>query len=194
MFGPILRGPRVVLRPPVEDDLPLFLHWLADTEVTKYLGFWNTVPSLEQEKEWLKKSAEDRNSVIWIVEVDGACIGNSNIRNIDWKNQHGETGTFIGDRARWSKGYGTESMRLRTAYAFRELNLVKLNSGAFMENEASKRAQAAVGYREVGILHHEVFTLGRWHDLWLSEILREDWERAQRSTAPPELTPRRPAR
>jgi RimJ/RimL family protein N-acetyltransferase len=177
MFGPVLRGPRVMMRPPTEDDVPHFLRWLADTEVTKYLGFWNTVPSLEQEKDWIKKAAEDRNSVVWTIELEGAPIGNSSIRNIDWKNQNGETGTLIGELSRWGKGLGTESMRLRTAYAFNELNLVKLHSGAFMENEASKRAQLAAGYRQAGILRKHVFTLGRWHDLWMSELLREDWER-----------------
>lgn len=179
MFGPILRGAHVVLRPPVEEDAPLFPRWLADPEVTRYLGFWNTVPSLEQEKDWFKKVAEERNEVMWIIEVDGATIGNSTIRGIDWKNQHAETGTLIGDLSKWGRGYGTESMALRTAYAFRELNLVKLTSGAFMENESSKRAQMAVGYRQVGVWRNHVFRDGRWHDVWLSEILREDWEKAQ---------------
>lgn len=69
-------------------------------------------------------------------------------------------------------------MRLRTGYAFRELNLHKLVSGAFMENEPSKRALRKAGYREVGIQREQNFRNGRWHDRWLCEVLRADWEKA----------------
>jgi len=37
------------------------------------------------------------------------------------------------------------------------------------------------GYRESGIFHQELFRDGNWHDLWEGELLREDWEKAQRT-------------
>jgi RimJ/RimL family protein N-acetyltransferase len=33
----------------------------------------------------------------------------------------------------------------------------------------------------VGIHREQFFTHGRWHDIWIGEILREDWERANPS-------------
>ncbi|HSR25731.1 MAG TPA: GNAT family protein, partial [Candidatus Eisenbacteria bacterium] len=56
-----------------------------------------------------------------------------------------------------------------------------LKSGYLEGNEASRRAQASAGYREVGRLRHEFFRDGRWIDHILTELLREDWERRRRS-------------
>ena len=70
-------------------------------------------------------------------------------------------------------------MTLRTAFCFRELNLHKIRTRAFMENEASKRALQKAGYRESGIQREEFYREGRWHDCWMGEVLREDWEKAQ---------------
>ena len=79
----------------------------------------------------------------------------------------------------WGKGVASEAMALRTRFAFRELNLHKVRSRAFMDNEASKRALQKAGYREVGILREEFYRDGRWHDVWMSEVLRADWEKDQ---------------
>jgi len=69
----------------------------------------------------------------------------------------------------------------RTRYAFRELNLAKLMTEVFVENEASRRALERSGYRTIGTSRDHFFTGGRWHDIWLGEVLREDWERAQKA-------------
>ena len=71
-------------------------------------------------------------------------------------------------------------MRLRTAYAFEQLNLRKLMTEVFVENEASKRALEKNGYRTAGTHKQHFFTRGKWHDVWLGEILRDEWENARR--------------
>jgi RimJ/RimL family protein N-acetyltransferase len=37
----------------------------------------------------------------------------------------------------------------------------------------------ATGYRHIGTRHRQHYFDGRWHDEWLGEILRSDWDRAQ---------------
>lgn len=177
MFGPVLKGEKVTLRPPDESDVPQYLEWFADMEVTRYLGRI-MAPSLEQEKDFLKRVGESRTDVIWVIEVEGRAIGATGIHGIDWINGHAHTGIAIGEKDLWGKGYASETMALRTDYAFRQLNLNKLTSMAFMENEASKRALTKAGYREVGIHRQHYWRRGSWHDVWVCEVLREDWERA----------------
>ena len=176
MFGPLVRGKVVTLRPPVPDDQAHWLEWLADMEVTRYLLRRN-VPAAHEEDEWFKRTAEDKNGVYWSIEVEGTHVGGSGIHDIDWVNAHAMTGTAIGDKRFWRRGVGSESMALRTRYAFRELNLHKLRSSAFLANEGSKRSLLKAGYRQIGVAREEIFREGRWHDLWLCEVLREDWEK-----------------
>ena len=179
MFGPILRGEHVTLRPPRTEDLPRFVEWFADLEVTRYLGR-RSPPSLQEEEEWFKRMAEDKNNVMWIIEVDGKAVGGTGIHAIDWINAHGTTGIVIGEKSVWRRGVASETMALRTAYAFRELNFHKLKTEVFAENEASRRALEKSGYREIGVRHEERWSDGGWHDTWLAEVLREDWEREHR--------------
>ena len=70
-------------------------------------------------------------------------------------------------------------MQLRTRYAFRELNLHKLMTEVDAENEASRKALERNGYRTVGVRREETFREGKWHDRWLGEVLRADWEKTQ---------------
>ena len=92
-----------------------------------------------------------------------------------------DAGIVIGDKSLWRKGVASEAMALRTAFCFRELNLHKIKTRAFVENEASKRALQKAGYRESGIQREEMYKDGGWHDIWMGEVMREDWEKAQKT-------------
>src|SRR5260221_137943 len=71
----------------------------------------------------------------------------------------------------------TEAMRLRTRYAFLELNLTKLMTEVFMDNPASRRALEKNRYKTVGVHRHHFFTGGTWHDVWIGEVLRDEWSK-----------------
>ena len=69
MFGPILRGQKVTLRPPAEGDPARFAAWLADPEVTRYLGGGLGAFSVEQEETYFKAMAESKEDVLWVIEA-----------------------------------------------------------------------------------------------------------------------------
>jgi RimJ/RimL family protein N-acetyltransferase len=178
MYGPVLAGTKVTLRPPDDSDAARFVAWFADLEVTRYLVRRFTF-ALEQEEGYLKSIGESKTDVFWMLEADGQAIGATGVHQIDWLHAHGTTGLMIGVKTEWGKGRASEAMALRTEYAFRQLNLHKLMSGTYLENEASKRALTKAGYREVGIEREHFFREGTWHDHWTCEVLRDDWERMQ---------------
>ncbi len=175
MFGPVLRGDKVTLRPADDADPPRFVPWFADMEVTRYLGRRSAV-ALYQEVEYFRKAGESKDDVVWIIEAEGEAIGATGIHRIDWVSAHGTTGIVIGRPDAWGKGYASEAMALRTRYAFRELNLRKLVTEVFAENVASRRALEKTGYRTVGIRREHFWSGGAWHDVWLGEVLRSEWE------------------
>ncbi len=176
MLGPKLAGNLVTLVPTPHEMVELWPKWVSDPEVTRYL-LMPFVPAPHMEEEWYKNASESRTDVLWALEVEGRIVGSTGIHDIHWIPAHGTTGLVIGDKTYWRRGIASEAMALRTRYAFRELNLHKLKSSAFMENQGSRRALAKAGYREVGVHREEFFRDGRWHDLWLGEVLREEWER-----------------
>ncbi len=174
MYGPVIVGKRMRLRPPRMEDAATMITWFEDLEVSQFL-FVRNPPSLESEKEWIDARGKDPDSIFWVIEVDGSAVGSTGIQMIDWKNGFGLTGTVIGDKKQWGKGIGRELMQLRAEYAFMQTPLRKLKSGYIEGNEASARAQAACGYVEAGRWRKDRFVDGEWRDLILTELLREDW-------------------
>ncbi len=177
MFGPVLKGQHVTLRPADDSDPPRFLPWIADMEVTRFLGR-RTGAALYQEVDFFKRVGEAKDTVLWIIEADGETVGATGIHEIDWQNAHATTGILIGAKDKWGKGIASEAMLLRTRYAFRELNLHKLMTEVFVGNVASRRALEKNGYRTVGIRKDHFFTSGTWHDMWIGEVTREEYDRA----------------
>ncbi len=148
--------------------------WFEDPSVTRSI-LRRFVPSLSEERAWLERVANDPQTIIWGIEAEGRLIGSSAIHGIDWANQHGQTGTVIGDPAFWRRGVGSESMWLRTEFAFRQTTLRKLTSSYIEFNVASGRAQAKSGYKEIGRRRQQFYRDGRWWDEVLTEVMREDW-------------------
>jgi RimJ/RimL family protein N-acetyltransferase len=180
MFGPNIAGERVRLGPPDATMIPAFLRWLADPDVTRYLGA-GFPPSHTMEQEWLDRIARSEADVVWAVwatdgEAGDRLIGTTGIHGLNWRDRRATTGNLIGEKAEWRKGYGSEAVRLRTRYAFEMLGLQKVMTEAFAENLASIRALEKAGYRQCGTLRRHVFRHGRWHDFWVAELLREEWE------------------
>jgi ribosomal-protein-alanine N-acetyltransferase len=177
MYGPVIQGKLVRLRPPKPEDAAVMITWFEDMEVTRFLLLRHP-PSMDMEKEWFDKMARSPDDVVWVIEYKDQVVGTTAIHLIDWKNGSASTGTVIGDKSAWGKGLGRELMQLRARYAFTQLPLRKLKSGYLDGNEASARAQAAAGYREVGRHREDMFVDGRWRDLVLTEVMREDWLKA----------------
>lgn len=177
MLGPILEGERVRLGPPAPEHLPVFLRWFADPHITRFL-LHRFPPSLRQEDEWLERMARSDEDIVWaiVVKATGTLIGSTGFHRITWRHRHATNGIAIGERGHWGKGYGTETIRMTTAYAFRELGLEKVLTEVYEGNDASRRAMERVGFRQCGLLRRNRFFDGRWHDEWLGEILREEWE------------------
>ena len=178
MLGPVIAGERVRLVPPAPEMLETFCRWFADTEVTRYLG--GLFPqSLESEKEWFTRIAKSETDVVWAaLAVDGDAerlIGTTAIHQIDWQNRRAVTGNLIGEKSEWNKGYGSETVRLRTRFAFEMLPLEKLESETFANNAGSRRVLEKAGYQTIGTKQRHIFRHGQWHDLWICEVLKGDW-------------------
>ena len=183
MLGPVIEGERIRLEPPRLEYCPAYQRWFADTEVTRYLRY-RTPASAKQQEEWLEETARDEHTVIWAIVLrdSGKLIGNTALEKIDWRNRRAESGTVIGEKGEWGKGYATEAMRLRTGYAFRELGLEKVYTFVFLPNDASRQALERVGYRQCGLHRRHLYLDGGWHDAWLGEILRDEWDALQEKT------------
>lgn len=174
MFGPIIEGQRIRLVPVTLEMLSNYPTWFADSEVNRYVGVTG-VPTMKYEQDWYDRIAASKEDIVWAIVVGDKHIGTTGIHRIDWRNRHALTGNMIGEKSEWGKGYGSEAVRLRTRYAFFETPLEKLETEVFMDNIGSRRCLEKVGYRQYGTARRHIFRHGKWNDMWLADLLRDEW-------------------
>ena len=172
-----LKGNRVYLRPPTKDDIPLFLRWMNDEEVTQYLGSY--LPLVEADEiEFLERLHKNKNENIVFVIVDAKnhkAIGTMGVHGINWKDRRGITGAVIGEKAYWGKGYGSEAKMLLLNYLFNELNLYKVCSLVIAFNKRSQAYSEKCGYKVEGVLKRHLFKNGRYCDEIHMAVFKKDW-------------------
>lgn len=130
-------------------------------------------------KDWYEKEMEKEPAVPLFgirTIADDRLIGDIGAWGLSWR--HGDTyfGMGIGDDACWSKGYGTEALRLFLGYAFRVMNLRRVSLTVFSYNPRAIRCYGKCGFRVEGRLREAVRKEGCYWDEIQMGILREEWE------------------
>ncbi len=177
----MLKGKKVILRPLKKSDIPLFLKWFNDPEITQYLLWYLPMTELAEEK-WYEEAATGRNGtqVFFVIEATENNkpypIGSISLDHIDPKNQRAEFGIAIGEKKYWDKGYGTEAARLLIDYGFKQLNLNRISSSAFAPNKRSLKIHQKVGFVKEGVRKQALFKHGKFLDQVIFGLLRENWK------------------
>ena len=174
-------GTRVLLRPIERADIPTLRRWMNDPEVTQYL--LRVFPLMEkEEEEWFDQKHKSQNDfVLGIVAVESQkLIGSIGLHNINWQHRTATTGTAIGEKDYWGKGYGTEAKMLLLDFAFNALDLYGILSRVIAHNGRSLAYGRKCGYEEIGRLPQWIrtqdgnrcdevilyVTQERWRPLW----------------------------
>ena len=98
---------------------------------------------------------------------------------VDLIHREAWVGLGIGERDLWSKGYGTDMMKLCQQYVFAELGMERMSLGLFEYNPRALRSYEKCGFRLEGRSRQEVMREGKRYDaLWMG-ILREEWLQMQ---------------
>ncbi len=172
------KGNNVILRPVEEADIPLFQKWMNDPEITQYIRAIMPV-SLAEERSWfdrVSKSASDKVTLALVDIATNQLIGTIGINNIDFRAGTATTGTVIGDKKYWGKGYGTEAKMLLLEFAFNELNLRKVYSDVFAYNKRSLAYANKCGYVEEARIPKHFYRKGRYWDKVILAVYRKPWE------------------
>ncbi len=171
---PVLRGQRVVLRAPTQDDVPFLLAFANDPDLRGWLRF--AFPTTEEmESRWLRGLDGERERV-WLMTdpADGRAMGTLGLSEWDRVARHAELGLGILSPADRGRGVGEEAVRLALRHAFVDLNLQRVWLHVVEDNPA-RRLYARLGFREEGRLRRHYHKRGAWRDGIIMGLLREEW-------------------
>ena len=102
-------------------------------------------------------------------------IGELGLEVVNWSGRDAFVGLGIGEIEYWSKGYGTDVMKVLLRFAFTEVNLKRVSLGVFEYNPRAVRSYEKAGFRHEGRLRSLLSREGRrWDNLYMG-ILREEW-------------------
>lgn len=165
--------------------------WARDTEFHRLVDADPAqLYSEKKVKEWIEKGVEEGfkpQRYFFSIRVldDDKLIGFLGL----WLNLiHSEVwvGVGIGEREYWSRGYGTDTMKLCLQYAFMELGAQRVSLGLLEYNPRALRTYEKAGFRLEGRTRQDVQREGRRYDsLWMG-VLREEWMGLDTDTAPVE--------
>ena len=176
--NPVIRSERLYLRPAERADLPLFVRWFADTEVSRHLAL-RAPFSLAMEEKWFDGMAErqgksDYHFVACLVD-DGRPIGTVGLHGLDLENGKAEFGISIGEKDLWGHGYGTEALAAISDFGFGALRLERIELHVYEDNARAIRSYEKAGFHREGRLRNAQFGEGRHYDVLVMSLLRDEW-------------------
>jgi diamine N-acetyltransferase len=163
-------GDAVALGPMRRDLMPLYQRWINDFATVRTLGVTAPRPiTLEADTAWYDAEAASGVAAFTIYErATWRPIGNTRLRDVDYRNRTATFGILIGESDARGRGYGTEATRLMLDYAFTALGLhnVLLTVASF--NAAGQRAYQKAGFREIGRRRECRSLAGKlWDDIYM---------------------------
>jgi len=179
--GKVIQGKTIYLRPLDKADVGSITRWHSDAEIMALFALTKT-GSEEYWSGWLQKIHQSQNAIYFgIVKKDGdRLIGYVHLEEIHRSHKLSrDTGILIGEKAEWSKGYGTEAMELLMRYAFEELGLHRLELMTFDFNKRGMRVWEKCGFKKEGVMRKARLANGEWRDL-ISFALLEDEYRSRK--------------
>ena len=174
---PTLETRRLILRPLRMRDAEDLYAYARDPEVSRYV-LWEAHRHIGESRQFLR-------SAIWqyrkglpgsfavTLRDSGRMIGTVGFMWVNTDHRSAEVGYSL-SRDYWNRGIMTEALRAVVAFGFDTLRLNRIEAQHELDNPASGRVMAHVGMRYEGTLRQRLRNKGRYVDVALYAILRED--------------------
>ncbi len=120
------------------------------------------------------KGFNRKNDYAWVVEYDREPIGQIQLYDFQTKNTACTIGYFL-KRAYWNRGINTRCVQAVCDFALHDMNLVRIEAYAHVDNIASNRSLEKAGFRLEGCLRKKWLIRNQFCDvnLWALTAERE---------------------
>ena len=143
-------------------------HWLHQSEYRDV--------SEDRVRQKYGPGSERESDARWIIEASDLRIGVVRLEGIEPVHGKADLGIVIGEKDFWSRGYGTEAIRLAVVHGFSELGLRRVELITDADNVRGIRCYEKCGFRREGLLRSHRLRYGEPLDMVVMGVLREEWE------------------
>jgi len=179
MKTPFAVGKRIYLRGLERTDLEAMVAWINDHEVTRLMFTGDRPACLELlEEQWEQAQGNPKEIAFAVCDNEGdTFIGTTGLYSINWIMRNAEFRVFLGNKAYWNQGIGTECTKLMVVYGFEKLDLNRIWLGVNSENIGAVRAYEKAGFVREGVLRQEQYRNFRYYDVTRMSMLRSEYEK-----------------
>ena len=175
---PELHTTRLTLRRMMVTDTADMYEYASRHDVTRYLT-WNSHPDRAFTREYLQYIGGRYRAGMfydWAVvyEADAKMIGTCGFTAFNCASDAAEVG-YVLNPEYWGKGIGTEALTAVLNFGFEQLGLHRIEAKFIEGNDASRRVMEKVGMTFEGIHRGERLVKGKYVNVGVCAILREDW-------------------
>lgn len=159
------------------DDYKISIAWRKDDDITDTTGGNKIFVSSENEKQWVQGMILNKEKIVLAIclKSNDKYIGNVSMFDIDLLNKSCSVAIMIGAKEEWNKGYASEALKLMLKYAFEEKGMERVSATILKNNIASIKLHEKCGYKVEGTMRHAIFKLGKYNDLVLLSILKDEF-------------------
>jgi RimJ/RimL family protein N-acetyltransferase len=174
-----IEGRQINLRKLRRNDAPSITRHINDVTVAR--GTFIPHPyKLEHAETFIKASLKqwDEGTAYHFGIEDpetGQIVGGLGLEGTASQHRNAEAGYWLSRKYR-GRGIMVEALQLALRFCFKELKLVRVQAHVMVGNEVSAHVLEKVGFQREGLLRKRVKHRGRYKDLWLYAILREEWQ------------------
>lgn len=140
-----MRSPRLTYRPITSSDASRIATLAGDWDIARMTSRIPHPYSLVDADLWIASIEADE--FVRAIEYEGAMVGA--VGYIQHEPRQAEIGYWVG-RPWWGRGFATEAARTLMDHCFAEAGFVRLTCGHFVDNPASARVIAKLGFRRIG--------------------------------------------
>ena len=183
---PRLETPRLILRRLEMRDAPDLFDYSRDPQVAKHV-LWDAQTSVSEARAYVRymlRRYRAGEPASWGIEEKetGRVVGTIGYMWYQRDNNACEVGYSLA-RRRWNRGYMTEALAEVLRFSFEELGVHRVEAQHEVENAASGAVMRKCGMRKEGTLRGRLYNKGRYVDVDLYAMLREDsarWARTEK--------------
>ena len=178
------QGELVYLQPFTEKYLEAANRWFGENiGMIRNLTLSAVHPHTPDEQEDFarrsQESSENGQNFAIIRQSDDEHIGGCSLFAFSRASQSAMLGIHIGDSDNWSKGYGSNAMRVLLKIGFMELNLHRIGLMTWSFNTRAQRSYEKVGFTYEGQIRQAMIRDGQAFDIVCMSVLRREWIQQQ---------------
>lgn len=166
----------LVLRALEPKDAEALYQFKNDWEAVRQLGGFLYGLSRQNICDWIQAHRNCQDEVFWAISDGHACIGHVGLYKVDMRARSAEFGILIGNRSSWGKGVGTRVTATVLEWAFTQLNLHRVYLSVLATNTRAIALYERLGFVREGVLRQDQFRDGRYVDVVVMGILKDEFK------------------